>query len=39
MFDENKLVFLDGAMGTMLQRSGLERGEEPELIALTRPEC
>ncbi|MBQ8654276.1 MAG: homocysteine S-methyltransferase family protein [Clostridia bacterium] len=38
MFDENKLVFLDGAMGTMLQRSGLERGEEPELIALMRPE-
>ncbi len=38
MFDHQKIVFLDGAMGTMLQKSGLKPGELPELIALTRPE-
>ena len=38
MFEANKLIFLDGAMGTMLQRAGLKPGELPELIALTRPE-
>ena len=38
MFDKSKLFFLDGAMGTMLQRAGLQPGELPELIALTKPE-
>ncbi len=38
MFDTRKLVYLDGAMGTMLQRAGLQPGELPELLALTRPE-
>ena len=37
MFDTKKLIFLDGAMGTMLQRAGLKPGELPELTALTNP--
>ena len=37
MFDLTKLTFLDGAMGTMLQRGGMKPGELPELIALTNP--
>ena len=37
MFDAKKLIFLDGAMGTMLQRAGLKPGELPELTALTNP--
>ncbi len=32
-----KLTFLDGAMGTMLQRSGLKPGALPELLALEAP--
>ena len=32
------LVFLDGAMGTVLQQRGLGAGELPELLSLTRPE-
>ncbi|MGN0794991.1 MAG: homocysteine S-methyltransferase family protein [Aristaeellaceae bacterium] len=35
--DPNQLIFLDGAMGTMLQRAGLRPGEIPELLALTSP--
>ena len=35
---ENEFIFLDGAMGTMLQKSGLETGEIPELFNLTHPE-
>ncbi len=31
-------VFLDGAMGTMLQNSGLEAGAPPELLNLKNPE-
>ena len=38
IFDSKKLLFLDGAMGTMLQRAGLKPGELPELVALIRPE-
>ena len=37
MFDTKKLIFLDGAMGTMLQHAGLKAGELPELLALTNP--
>lgn len=33
-----KLLFFDGAMGTMLQKNGLKSGEIPELLNLTRPE-
>lgn len=34
----HKIVFLDGAMGTMLQKNGLQLGERPELLCLTHPE-
>lgn len=29
---EEKILFFDGAMGTMLQRAGLKRGEIPEVL-------
>lgn len=32
------IVFLDGAMGTMLQNAGLEAGAAPEMLNLDRPE-
>ncbi len=32
------VVLLDGAMGTMLQKSGLPAGERPELLNLSHPE-
>lgn len=35
---ENEFVFFDGAMGTMLQKSGLSQGEIPELWNITHPE-
>ena len=38
ILSENEFVFLDGAMGTMLQKSGLEAGEIPELLNLTNPD-
>lgn len=38
LLNDNKFVFLDGAMGTMLQKSGLEAGDIPELLNLTHPE-
>ena len=38
MFQPDQLLFLDGGMGTMLQKSGLKPGELPELLALTNPE-
>ena len=31
-------LLFDGAMGTMLQRAGLEAGELPELLCITHPE-
>ena len=34
----NDFVFLDGAMGTMLQASGLELGGIPEELNITNPE-
>ncbi len=33
-----KIIFTDGAMGTMLQRSGLNPGENPSLLCITAPE-
>ncbi len=33
-----KIVILDGAMGTMLQNSGLKIGEKPEMLNLTNPQ-
>ena len=38
IFDESRFIFLDGAMGTMLQKNGLQAGEKPELFALQKPE-
>ena len=31
-------LFLDGAMGTMLQKAGLKLGERPEAICIEKPE-
>lgn len=33
-----KILFFDGAMGSMLQKSGLKTGELPETLNLTSPE-
>ena len=38
MFRLDKMTILDGAMGTMLQKSGLKIGERPELLCLSNPE-
>ena len=38
LLEENEFVFLDGGMGTMLQKSGLKTGEVPELLNLNQPE-
>lgn len=35
---ENKILYLDGAMGTMLQKNGLVPGHSPETLCLTDPE-
>ena len=35
---ENHITILDGAMGTMLQRSGLPLGQRPEVWNLTAPD-
>lgn len=35
---KNKFVFLDGAMGTMLQKAGLKTGDIPELLGITAPD-
>lgn len=35
---ENDFVMLDGAMGTMLQKSGMKAGANPELLGITNPE-
>ncbi len=34
----NKITILDGAMGTMLQKSGLELGGCPEALSITNPD-
>ena len=36
---ENKITYLDGAMGTMLQKGGLQPGHCPEALCLTDPDC
>ncbi len=38
LLGDNEFVFLDGAMGTVLQANGLEAGGIPELLNFTRPE-
>ncbi|MBQ7288593.1 MAG: homocysteine S-methyltransferase family protein [Clostridia bacterium] len=37
-FLNNHIVFLDGAMGTMLQQKGLKAGEQPERFNLSHPD-
>ena len=36
--EKNKITFLDGAMGTMLQAAGLKMGVAPESMNLTAPD-
>lgn len=36
--DQQKVVILDGAMGTMLQQAGLRLGDRPETLSITSPE-
>ena len=38
IFEESRILLLDGAMGTMLQKSGLKLGERPDLVSITHPE-
>lgn len=38
LLNENEFVFLDGGMGTMLQKNGLKTGGVPELLNLENPE-
>lgn len=38
LLDKDGFVYLDGAMGTMLQARGLKTGEIPELLNLTSPQ-
>ncbi len=38
IFDDNRILLLDGAMGTELQKSGLRLGERPDLLSITHPE-
>ena len=37
MFTDRKYYIYDGAMGTMLQKSGLKRGERPDTLSITDP--
>ena len=39
MLDFSDCLLLDGGMGTMLQRAGLEPGQAPEKLNLTAPEA
>lgn len=38
VLNERRFVMLDGAMGTMLQKSGLKLGERPEVLNITNGE-
>lgn len=38
LFDKKFFIYLDGAMGTMLQARGLKTGEIPELLNITSPD-
>ena len=39
MIELDKILLFDGAMGTMLQRGGLELGTVPETLNVTAPEA
>ena len=38
LFEEKEFIILDGAMGTMLQNSGVELGKVPEVLNITHPD-
>ena len=38
LFDNKKYIIYDGAMGTMLQKSGLKPGMRPDVMNITAPE-
>ncbi len=38
LLEKKEFIILDGAMGTMLQKSGLKTGEIPELLGISHPE-
>jgi len=38
LFENRRFVFYDGAMGTMLQKSGLRPNERPDILNITSPE-
>ncbi|MGN0658719.1 MAG: homocysteine S-methyltransferase family protein [Emergencia sp.] len=38
LFPGREFIFLDGGMGTMLQKEGMDLGKVPELLNITHPE-
>lgn len=38
VFKKDRYTILDGAMGTMLQKSGLELGRQPDVLSIEQPE-
>ena len=38
LFPEKEFIILDGGMGTMLQRQGVDLGRVPEVLNITHPE-
>ena len=38
LLDSKNFIFLDGAMGTMIQSAGVDAGHVPELLNVTSPE-
>ncbi|MBQ2461766.1 MAG: homocysteine S-methyltransferase family protein, partial [Clostridia bacterium] len=36
--NQSSIIYLDGAMGTMLQRAGLKTGEKPEVFGMLHPD-
>ena len=38
LFPEKEFIILDGGMGTMLQRQGVDLGKVPEVLNMTHPE-
>lgn len=38
LFPDKSFIFLDGAMGTMLQEQGIDLGPVPEVLNITQPE-
>ena len=35
---KSSIIYLDGAMGTMVQRAGLKAGQAPEVYNMTNPD-